>query len=63
MCLVKHKIYAFVKKMCFAKAQNICVIIMTQNICVLQKYKIDLSGKNTRYVCSTHCVGKTQGPI
>ena len=41
--------------MCFAKAQNICVIIMTQNICVLQKYKTDLSGK-TQDMCVQHTV-------
>ena len=49
MCLVKHKIYAFVKKnMCFAKAQNICVIIMTQNICVLHLHKTYVFCKSTK---------------
>ena len=64
MCLVKHKIYAFVKKnvfckstkyMCYYNDTKYTCFALTQNICVLQKYKIDLSGK-TQDMCVQHTV-------
>ena len=64
LCICKKK-YVFCKStkyMCYYNDTKYMCFALTQNICVLQKYKIDLSGK-TQDMCVQHTVMATLPPM